>query len=166
LLLQSRLSILLGERDPTGANVEGENRVGFLCTNARDLGRKIELRERRIKWADCLAFEVSHRRLDVLVAGLIIGAKEHHPLEALVGHIFADRCGPIIAGQRHNKTVLAAILASKAQWPGERTDGEDAGFGKRLPYGHHGIGGGKAGDEINLGILDQFRSNLDGFRGV
>src|SRR4030081_1534541 len=92
LLLQTRLGILLGERDASGADMEGEYRIGLLGTNARDLSRKVELGERRIEGPDCLAFEVSHRRLDVLVASLIIGAKEHHPLEVLVGHVLADRC--------------------------------------------------------------------------
>src|SRR5262245_25011368 len=90
LVLQACLGLLLDEGDAAGAHQEGEHRVGLFRADAGDLGREVELGQRRVDRADSLAFEVADGGADMFVAGLIIRAEEERDLDALVGHVFAD----------------------------------------------------------------------------
>ncbi len=151
---------MLDEGDAAGAHQEREHRVRLLGADARHLGREVELAERGIDRADRLAFEVSHGGADVLVAGLVIGTDEERALDAFVGHVLADRCGPIVVRERRHEAIRQALLARELQRPRQRADREHAGVAERLPDRDHGVGGAEAGDEIDLGLVDQLGGAL------
>ena len=163
LVLQSRLGVLLDEGDAAGAHQEGEHRVGLFGADAGDLGREVELGQRRVDRADGLAFEVANGGADMLVAGLIVRAEEKRALDALVGHVFADGRRPVVVRERDEEAVRVAFLARELQRPSQRADREDAGVDERFEHRNERIRGAEPGDEVDLGVVDELRCSLHRF---
>ncbi len=166
LIFQPGLRVLLGKGDAACADMKGENCVRLFRPDTCNFCRKIELRERRIKGPDCLTLEIPHRRPDVLVTGLVVGTEKEHALQPPICHVLADGRGPIVARKGDNETIFLAFFARELERPGQRADREDPCVGEGLPDRHHGVGGGKAGDEIDPRFVDQLGCDLNSFRRI
>jgi len=102
----------------------------------------------------------------MLVAGLIIRAEEERALDALVGHVFADGRRPVVVRERDEEAVRVAFLARELQRPRQRADREDAGVDERFEHRDQRIRGAEPGDEVDLGVVDEFRGPLHRFGRV
>ena len=152
---QARLLILAHEGHAKPARVEGIHRIRLGRAQFRQLGREVELVQRRVDLVDDLAFVEALQPRDLVLAADEVGRQGADALDALVGEVLSHRLGRHVALPGSHEQVGLALRTCHGRRACNRADERHV---RRRDLGlqrHQDVRRREAGDDIDLVALDQ-----------
>ena len=149
------LRVLARQGDTRAARHEDEDRVRLQRTDARQLGREVELVLLDVDLVEHFALEVVLEARGGIASALVVGHQRDDSSIAAVLGVFADRLRYLVVLPRGREEEWIALLAGKHRGPGIHADEEGPALGDRLERRLQNVGGKHADNEIDLVALDE-----------
>ena len=152
---QTGLTILLDQVDAHAARHEREQRIGLGGGDVGELGREIELPQRRVDLVYDLALELALDAGQRVLAGLVVGRHQKQALVALVLGVLAEHPEHLVVLVGGDEEARMALLAGEVRGAGVGADQEGVRVGHRLMNRLQDVGEDRPHHEIDLVAVEK-----------